>query len=80
VLHYTLEGKKLVAKSPLKEEQIIDPTTNKPWISSRFEKVSINIKTHKMNRVVKNESLGLDRKVTGYKTFTLTAKCPLTFK
>ncbi len=77
---YTLEGEKLVAKSPLKEEQVVDPTTNQPWISSRSEVVSINLKNHEMNRVVKNESLGLDRKVTGYEIFTLTAKCPFILK
>jgi hypothetical protein len=77
---YTLEGEKLVAKSSLKEEQVVDPTTNSPWIRSRSEVVSINLKTYEMSRIVKNESLGLDRKVTGYETFTLTAKCPLRFK
>lgn len=74
---YSIEGDEIIANAPLKEDKLLDPTTNRHWISSTTQQVRFNIKTMELKRVVKNESLALDRKVTGFETFTLTAKCPI---
>jgi hypothetical protein len=76
-MQYIIEGDEIIANAQLKEDKRLDPTTNRHWISSTTQQVRFNLKTMELKRVVRNESLALDRKVTGFETFTLTAKCPI---
>lgn len=74
---YKVDGTQLIATAPVKEDQRTDPMTKKSWISSTTEVVTLDLKTGQMKRVLRGESLNLDRKLSGYETFTLTAKCAL---
>jgi len=74
---YKVQASELVATAPLIEDQRTDPMTKKPWINSRTEVVNVDLKTGQMKRLVRNESLTLDRKVSSFETFVLTAKCQL---
>jgi len=72
---YKIDNGILTAKSPVQEKQVLDPSNNKPWISSSYIVITFDIKTGALTRVTRNESLNLDRKLTSYEIFTLTGYC-----
>ena len=76
-LKYKIEGTSIIATTIKEDETIIDPTTKKSWISNSSTVISLDLKTGQLKRVVRHEHLNMDRKMTGFETFTLTAICPL---